>query len=160
MNVTPENVECLALQKEDENWKFRSFVKCCCELSDPKLDKLVADIADNVWTAIDCTACARCCITLRPSFPKKTQEHLAKKLSLSLEQFRERYLELNRDEGGALWQIRKSPCPFLENNKCSIYEDRPADCRNYPYVHKPQFRSRMWGMLERTVTCPNSVQSV
>ena len=30
--------------------------------------------------------------------------------------------------------IKGSPCPFLENERCSIYEFRPEVCRNYPII--------------------------
>jgi Fe-S-cluster containining protein len=42
----------------------------------------------------------------------------------------------------------------LEGNLCSIYEDRPGDCSDYPHLYKPDFISRTWGTIERTFTCP------
>jgi uncharacterized protein len=130
------------------------FVKQICNMSDRKLDRLVAVTADELFAATDCTACARCCTTLRPVFSEKFQELVAKRLGITTEQFRERYLELCKDEDGTQWQIRQAPCPFLIDNKCSIYEDRPDNCRDYPYLYKNEFRTRLWAMVERTVTCP------
>jgi len=40
------------------------------------------------------------------------------------------------------WQIRATPCPFLKDNLCSVYEDRPADCSGFPYLYRPDFMSR------------------
>jgi Fe-S-cluster containining protein len=39
----------------------------------------------------------------------------------------------------ALWEGRnvqciKQPCPYLKDNKCSIYEDRPKVCRMFPVM--------------------------
>jgi Fe-S-cluster containining protein len=31
------------------------------------------------------------------------------------------------------------PCPFLENNKCSIYNNRALVCRQFPIFYVPQF---------------------
>ncbi len=33
---------------------------------------------------------------------------------------------------GKYYIIPQNPCPFLDNNKCSIHEIRPLDCRIYP----------------------------
>ncbi len=38
--------------------------------------------------------------------------------------------------------------------RCSVYSDRPADCRGYPYLYEPDFSFRMIAMIERTSTCP------
>lgn len=154
VNAAPDNVKQLALQKEEENWRFRSFVKGYCSMSDRRLDSLVIEIADQVWKTIDCTACAQCCKTLRATFSGREQQRAAKRLGITAKAFRETYLETKEDEDGTVWQIRQAPCPFLQDNRCSIYEVRPANCSGYPYLHKSRFRSRMWGMLERTFTCP------
>jgi uncharacterized protein len=154
MKPPAENIEALATEKGIENWDFRSFLKCNDKLSNKKLDKLVADISRRVWATIDCTACANCCKTLHPAFSDQDQRIIAEKLGLSVEQFRQNYLELTTDDGESVWQIRRSPCPFLENNKCTIYEDRPKNCREYPYLYDPEFSSRTLEMIERTYTCP------
>jgi uncharacterized protein len=53
-----------------------------------------------------------------------------------------------------LADARTTPCPFLKDNRCSVYEDRPADCSGYPYLYAPDFVFRTIGMIERTHTCP------
>ena len=50
--------------------------------------------------------------------------------------------------------MQLEPCPFLKDNRCTVYEDRPADCRGYPYLDEPDFVFRTIAMLERTFTCP------
>jgi len=47
-----------------------------------------------------------------------------------------------------------NPCPLLKGNLCSIYEDRPGDCSDYPHLFKPGFVSRTMMTIERTFTCP------
>ena len=37
---------------------------------------------------------------------------------------------------------------------CGVYEDRPADCSDYPHLFKPEFISRTLMMVDRTFTCP------
>jgi Fe-S-cluster containining protein len=148
-----ENLKKKAKEKEDENWRFRTFLKWDCELSDKNLDQQVFEITDSVWSKIDCTACGQCCEELKPAFSKKEQQHLAKLLGLNIEQFREKYLQYDSEDEPA-WRTRQTPCPFLDGKKCSIYEERPEECRDYPYLYKPDFSSRMISMIERTFTCP------
>lgn len=33
----------------------------------------------------------------------------------------------------------KAPCPFLKENKCIIYKDRPLVCKAFPMVNNPYF---------------------
>jgi len=37
----------------------------------------------------------------------------------------------------------EAPCPFLIDNKCSIYEDRPLICKAYPMVDCPYFTGKV-----------------
>jgi uncharacterized protein len=73
---------------------------------------------------------------------------------LTVEQLRTTYLEYNDTEDERGWRIKASPCSFHEDNKCHVYEDRPQNCRDYPYLHKSGFSYRTMGMIERTFTCP------
>lgn len=153
MEYEIENLKKMSKEKEEENWRFRAFLKWDSELSDKKLDRLVFEITDSLWSTIDCTVCGRCCEQLKPAFSKKEQQHLAKRFGLSVEQLREKYLHYDNEDEPA-WRTRQTPCPFLESKKCSIYEDRPQECRDYPYLYKSDFSSRTIGMIERTLTCP------
>ena len=42
------------------------------------------------------------------------------------------------------------PCYFLKDNRCSVYADRPAGCRIYPFVMTPE------GRLMRDADCPHA----
>jgi Fe-S-cluster containining protein len=154
MQIDLNNLEKLAREKEDENWTFRKFLKFNDVLSDDELDKLVFKIADEVSSMIKCTNCARCCKELKPMLSQEDQERLAVKLGLSIESLREKYLEYDDTDDEPGWRIKDNPCPFLSDTKCSVYESRPQNCRDYPYLHKPNFSYRTIGMVERTFTCP------
>jgi len=149
-----ENLEKLARKKEEENWEFRKFLKFYDDLSDKELDKLVFKIADKIGSEIECTSCGRCCKELRPTFSQEDQKRVADRLMMTVEQLRDQHLKYDdtNDEPG--WRTKGTPCPFQEDNKCTIYEDRPQNCRGYPYLHKPDFSYRTLGMIERTFTCP------
>lgn len=148
------DLELTAREKEDENWEFRKFLKFFDNISEEEIDELVFQTADRVGTTIKCTSCGRCCKKLKFMLSQKDQKRLADKLSMTVEQLRRQYLEYGDSEGESGWWIKDSPCPFLENNKCTVYEARPENCRKYPYLHEPEFISRTMGMIERTFTCP------
>jgi len=37
-------------------------------------------------------------------------------------------------------KLSQEPCPFLVNNRCSIYEERPLVCRCFPLAETPLFK--------------------
>jgi len=54
---------------------------------------------------------------------------LAKRLNLSLEEFASQYLKLNAD--ATYPEFKRRPCPFLQENLCTVYSDRALICRLY-----------------------------
>jgi hypothetical protein len=156
MDMVPDLVQIRALaeEKEDENWRFRHFLKHRCSLNPSDVDTLVKEKTGSVWAGIDCTTCANCCREVKPSFSEKEVNRLAKRLGMAPQQFIDTYLERTESGGGNPWQTRTKPCPFLKENRCSVYEDRPADCSGYPYLYESDFVCRTMGMIERTSTCP------
>jgi uncharacterized protein len=140
--------------KEDENYKFRRFLKTKCNLDSEEIDSRVFAATHRVWAGIDCTKCANCCREVHPTFSEDEVDRLARRLAMSREQFIETYLKRSEPGDNNPWTTRTTPCPFLKNNLCSVYEDRPADCSGYPYLYKPDFIFRTLEMIERTFTCP------
>jgi uncharacterized protein len=143
-----------AKEKEDENYKFRRFLKTKCNLDSEEIDSRVFGATRRVWAGIDSTKCANCCREVHPTFSEDEVDRLARRLAMSREQFIETYLKRSEPGDNNPWTTRTTPCPFLKNNLCSVYEDRPADCSGYPYLYKPDFIFRTLEMIERTFTCP------
>ena len=141
------------MNKEDENWRFRHFLKTRCHLDPDEIDRRVFETTQRVWAGIDCTACANCCRQVKPSFSQDDIDRLAHRFGMERQQFIAKYLEPTEDSHNR-WQTNALPCPFLEDNRCSIYEDRPADCKGYPYLNEPDFVFRTMAMIDRTFTCP------
>lgn len=144
----------LAERKENENFRFRQFLKTQCNLEPDEIDQRVFETTRRVWAGIDCTTCANCCREMKPTFSEEEVDRVACRLGMQRRELIETYLE--RSEGGSEnpWRTRATPCPFLRGNLCSIYQDRPAECSGYPYLYHPNFVSRTLGMVERTFTCP------
>jgi uncharacterized protein len=140
--------------KEKENYRFRAFLKGKCRLEPEQIDERVFAATRRVWAGIDCTECANCCKQVRPTLSEEEVDRLARRLEISREQFIERYVVRSEPGDDNPWIARSAPCPFLKENRCSVYEDRPADCSGYPYLYKEDFVARTLGMIERTFTCP------
>ncbi|HEV56264.1 MAG TPA: YkgJ family cysteine cluster protein [Phycisphaerales bacterium] len=162
MEVDAKNVRLSAEQADDENFEFRRFLKWQDKLSDEQLDELVWETTRHIWADFDCTTCGNCRRELVPTVTAEEIERLAARLDVSVEEFHERYVECvatpDEDDvdpdGPSQWRLQGRPCPFLNGNRCTVYEDRPTQCREYPYLYEPRFAYRLMAMLERTYTCP------
>jgi Fe-S-cluster containining protein len=143
-----------AEKKENENFRFRAFLKTRCNLDSDEIDSRVFATTRRVWAGINCTECANCCREAKPGLTEEEVNRLAHRLAMDRQRFIDAYLERSEPLDDTPWTIRTTPCPFLKDNLCSVYEDRPADCSGYPYLYEPDFTSRTLAMIERTSTCP------
>jgi len=141
-----------AKHNEDQDWNFRTRLKVGINLSNDELDSVVQEITDNVWSQIDCTTCANCCKTLQIVIDDKDIRRLARKFGITTRAFAEKHVMVAED---GVKSFQTMPCPFLgDDNKCTVYEDRPRACRDFPYLHEPGFRHRTISAIENTSTCP------
>lgn len=46
------------------------------------------------------------------------------------------------------------PCHFLCEKKCTIYEDRFDECRNFPALDQPGISNRLFATLMHYGMCP------
>ena len=116
------------------------------------LDVLFEEAHDAAFEKIDCLECANCCKTTSPIFYNRDVDRAAKALRMKPGQFTEKYLRIDEDNDLVL---KQAPCPFLnDNNYCSIYNDRPNACREYPHTN----RKKMYQLLDltyrNTLVCP------
>jgi len=136
---------------EDDNWRFRTFVKHRLVMPDDELDRVVQETTEAVSSHIDCTKCANCCRTMQVVVDAADADRLAKRLNMTAAAFAKRHMKFDEHSDGYLSSI---PCPFLKENACTVYEDRPKACRDFPYLHASGFRTRMIMMIENTGICP------
>ncbi len=89
-----------------------------------------------------CTGCGKCCkvdgdVWLAP----EEVPPIAKHLGLDLSEFRSNYVKAeitpsdgNEEESWMCLKRDEGACVFLgEDNRCSIYDHRPIQCRTYPF---------------------------
>lgn len=135
-----------------QDYRFRAFLKEHLPLSSVELDAIVSQTTDAVWNQIDCTSCAHCCRSLQVVVDNQDIRRLAARLGMTFQQFSRRYVQVTKDRTKC---FAATPCAFLgADNRCSVYEDRPQACRDFPYLHVDGFRSRTLMMVENTAVCP------
>ena len=110
------------------------------------------DIHEEAFNKVDCLSCANCCKNYSPRFKTPDIKRISKLLGLREGVFIETYLK--EDEDGD-FVLQKTPCPFLgSDNFCSIYEDRPYDCRRFPYTDEDVLVKRAPLTLKNSSFCP------
>lgn len=134
--------------KEEENDAFRMYLK---GLSSEQLDEKVHAINDCVTPQIDCKECGACCRQLMINVTNEENIVVANHLNISLQQFKEQYLEESM-QGKLI--INSIPCHFLAESKCTIYENRFTECRAFPHLHEKNFKGRLFGTLVHYAMCP------
>jgi uncharacterized protein len=153
------NVRALGEAAWEENCDLRHHLKH--QMNNRLVDKLVWKHTDRIGADFDCTTCANCCKELHVGLTQADVQRLAGRLALSEEELCRKYLEpatdakdaADEDQEATRWRTGR-PCPFLKDNCCTVYEDRPEQCRKYPYLHAPDFVFRTLAMLDRTCLCP------
>ena len=127
-----------------EKETYIKWVKKAKKMNSRSLDNDFHSMHTAVFQKIDCLSCANCCKTTSPIFRDVDIRRLSKRLRLNESKFIDTYLKMD-DEGD--YVLKQSPCAFLgEDNYCSVYEDRPLACREYPHTD----RKNMYQILDLT----------
>lgn len=145
----------VAKNKSAENKKFLFGLK----KKDPrKVDSAFHQQHEEVFEEINCLECANCCKTTSPIFYQNDIERLAKRLRLKPGEVIDKYLRVDEDHD---YVLKSSPCPFLgPDNYCSVYEDRPKACREYPHTNRKKMVQIMDLTFKNTLVCPAVLEMV
>ena len=138
-----------AQEKEAENQAFRTFLR---SHESAMVDGLVQELDAIITPQVDCTSCGNCCRSLMITITPVEVTQLAAHLNRSETDVIEQYVETGSNNSQMV--INTIPCHFLEGNCCSIYEQRFAECREFPGLHLPQFTDRLFAMLMHYGRCP------
>lgn len=152
LQTDPDVVAKLAGEREEANWRFRSFLKGI-DLEVEELDAIVHRHFEDVASQIDCCACGNCCRQILPTLEAADVGRLAEGLATTSEEIASLYL--TRKENGDL-TFNRRPCPFLSGNRCRVYEHRPETCRSYPHLQKADFVFRLAQAVSNCSVCPIS----
>jgi Fe-S-cluster containining protein len=122
------------------------------------LDEKFEKFHDEAFESIDCLSCGNCCKTTSPIVTQLDINRLSKYLRIKPIAFTERYLTPHVDN---TFVLRVTPCPFLDtDNSCSVYEDRPNSCRDYPFTNRKKMYQVLDITLKNTFVCPAVYQIV
>jgi Fe-S-cluster containining protein len=117
-----------------------------------KMLRALPELHEEAFSKINCLECANCCKNHSPRFKQPDIKRIAKGLHMKEGDLVSRYLKIDEDGD---YVARQKPCPFLaEDNTCNIYEDRPGDCRRYPYTDEDVLLKRVQLTLKNTTVCP------
>lgn len=147
MDLTEFNKKAQNLKKENQSFYRR------LKLKPPKdLDTMFHEAHDEVFDRIGCLKCANCCKTTSPIFYQRDIERAAKACKLKPGEFIDKYLKVDEDND---YVLKKSPCVFLDSeNYCTIYEDRPNACREYPHTDRRKMYQILDLTYKNTLVCP------
>ncbi len=91
----------------------------------------------------------RCCRNLNMFLYPFDVLRLRKKLNMDSDRFLETHVDVVMREGNAFPEVllrmadnEERTCPFLSEQGCSVYPDRPDTCRTFPIEHGMLFKGR------------------
>ncbi len=141
-------IEQAKLQRKENKLFFEKLKK----RKPSDLDQVTNELHDKAFEQIDCLKCANCCRTTGPLLRGKDIDQLAAHFKIRPAIFTEKYLRIDEDGD---YVFKAMPCPFLGNdNYCSVYQQRPGACRDYPHTQQRDIRQKLNITLENTMICP------
>jgi Fe-S-cluster containining protein len=158
--IQPINLRSFKQKVRHKKNSMRRFLSKLDRETPRGLDKKIVAIEKEVWAETDCLSCANCCKTMTPTFTKQDQKRIAAHLNMTVEAFQNKFLK--RERGGERdWLNKVEPCQWLnlKDNKCSIYEVRPADCAGFPHLSK-KFKDFVHIHKQNVEYCPATYKLV
>ncbi len=117
-----------------------------------KVLKALPALHSEAFEQVDCLRCAVCCKNYSPRFKTPDIKRISKHLRLKESVLIDTYLQLDH-EGD--YVVKNTPCPFLgSDNRCSIYDVRPSDCKRFPYTDEDVFVNRPRITVKNSEFCP------
>ena len=114
--------------------------------------KQLPDLHEEAFERVDCLKCANCCKNYSPRFKTPDIKRISRHLRMRESDFIEKYLVVDA-EGDFV--VKSLPCPFLGADLyCSIYDERPSDCRRFPYTNEDVIIKRQALTMKNTSFCP------
>jgi hypothetical protein len=139
--IHPAKIGIEAKKKEDENFKFRNYLKEHAD--EEKLDAQFLLLHKELFADYDCSKCRNCCKMYKGSIPEEDVAKNVEHLGITVEQFIDFFLEKEECEMG--YYTKHKPCDFLqEDGNCKLGDCKPDSCKKYPYTDQPE---RLWSLL-------------
>jgi Fe-S-cluster containining protein len=147
-----------AVEAKKKSAENRTFLNKLKTKNARSVDDAFHRLHEEVFEEIDCLTCANCCKTTSPIFYQTDIERVAKSLRMKPGDFVEKYLRIDEDKD---FVLKSSPCPFLDaENYCSVYQDRPKACREYPHTNRKKMVQIIDLTYKNTLVCPAVLEMV
>ena len=145
-----ENLETLAKEKLDENFKFRTYLK---NHADPQeLDVQFKQLHEKYFAMYDCSKCCNCCIKLKGTIPENDLKRDAEYLKVTINEFKDKYLD--DKPSNHEYDTKNCPCDFFDGKECILGDCKPESCKNYPHTNKDNRLASMWSIVDNVSICP------
>lgn len=132
--------------------RSKSYARFLQKAEKNKVLSRLPDLHEEAFSRIDCLSCSNCCRNYSPRFKTPDIKRISKVLKMKEGVFIDTYLKLDEDGD---YVVKSTPCPFLgADNYCSIYDDRPSDCRRFPYTDEDVLLKRPKITLKNASFCP------
>ena len=114
--------------------------------------KQLPKLHTEAFSKVNCLTCAACCKNYSPRFKTTDIKRISKLLKQKESVFIDTFLDLDK-EGD--YVTKSTPCPFLgADNFCNIYDDRPSDCKRFPYTDEDVLIKRPAITQMNSTFCP------
>ena len=146
--ISPTKVFAAATKREDENLRFRTFLK---KHADPdELDQQFLALHKELFAGFDCCRCGNCCRIYSTTLTEEEIVNISTYLGLTRQKFLEDYLIRGWD-GLEL----PAPCRFLNaDGECRLQECKPEECKGFPYTDRPHRLESLYSVLSAAEVCP------
>ena len=139
------------MKKIDENYKFRSFLKK--HISDAEeFDKIIKELHKKHFKQFDCSKCRNCCKEFYIEFTPEEVKNAANVLNCTSDELIKKYLEHSQAENKYVTTTK--PCPFLQQNHCILENNKPKECKDYPYTNKKGRINSLYSIIDNATICP------
>jgi Fe-S-cluster containining protein len=158
--LKPTEVKAKAQRMEDQNLKFRTFLKNRAD--DDELDAYFLELHNKLFSGYDCSKCNNCCRAFAIPLTAEEAPPIAAFLGLSESHFIAKYpMKVKKseseydDEREYDYQMKSKTCAFLDTDgKCRIQSCKPIVCRDFPHTDKPERLSSMYSVIGAAEVCP------
>lgn len=128
------------------------MLKKLIKLDSKKLDSLFYELHEKEFAVFDCLQCGKCCTSLGPLLTDKDISRLSLCLKVKPSEFTQKFLVIDEDND---YVFKAMPCPFIRgDNFCTVYDSRPAACRDYPHTNRKNIKGILHLCIKNTETCP------
>lgn len=146
--IPPQNIYIEAKKRENENLRFRSFLKNHAD--EDELDRQFLALHQELFTGYDCCKCGNCCRAFATLLNEGEIAAISGHLGIDRQELITRFLV----EGTEGWEL-PAPCRFLDmDGKCQIQDCKPEECKGSPYTDRPGRLWSLYGILSNAEVCP------